>query len=127
MTDERVKCPYDTNCTMLPLRDQLEKHRHDFHSREQDNGVQYWSDHYQTLGHAPQEKAQRLIDMRKIEYSGQGTFICLPIEGYNKRVHIMRKDETGEFTCSCQGFDRNGTCSHIGALYLFFARGQRYD
>jgi len=126
MTDLRIKCPYDPLCKMMPIMGKEQEHNRMFHMPEPDNGIQYWSDHFQQLGHAPKKKAQKLIDLQRIKYTGGCTYVALPIEGYNTRVHVMRKDETGSFRCSCQGFSKNGTCSHIGALFLFFSMHQRY-
>ena len=87
----------------------------------------YWSDHFQALNKGVQEKAQEFIELRLIEYSGSGAYVCRPLPK-NHRVHVMRKDpETREFTCTCQGYHANGTCSHIGGLYRYFAMGQRYE
>ena len=87
----------------------------------------YWSDHYEALNATVQEKSDEFIELGLVSYSGGGAYVCKPLPK-NHRVHVMRKDpETGEFTCTCQGFHANGSCSHIGALYKYFAMGQVYE
>lgn len=110
----------------MPLAGTEAEHKRLFHSSEQPNPIQYYSEHYQALTQDSRKKAEEFIASHCIAYQGSGIYICKPIPGYNVRTHRLSKDEVGEFACSCQGYSVNGSCSHLGALYKFFAMGQRY-
>lgn len=92
------------------------------------NGIQFYSEHSQKLLEGQRNKVIKFLQNRCIEYAQGGVYICKPIVGYNKTTYRMTKGEDGEWHCTCQ-FNtlKKEMCSHICALYEFFARHQRYD
>ena len=84
------------------------------------HNIQYFCHHTQEFEHTQVEKAKKFLEHNCLEYTGEGFFICKPIEGYNTRTYTLRKDKDGEFQCNCQ-FGRKGDgCSHRLALYYAF-------
>ena len=93
--------------------------------------VIFWSEHYRQLegvdqGDAIRTKAQKWLQANCIEYdSEEKCFLCHPIEGYNKTIHEIKAIGNGEFSCSCQFYNRvcvknpGLICSHILAVYLW--------
>ena len=63
-------------------------------------------------------KARKLNRLKRIEESAmQGTYIILPIEGYNKTTYLV--DANAE-SCTCQFNVRaNKLCSHIMGVFLY--------
>lgn len=98
------------------------------------NEVQFYSEHVRALANTQQSKIKKFIAYRCIEYVGGGVYICKPILNYNSTIYRMTKNGEG-WACTCQHYVMHGTtCSHIGALYEFFALkqvypmiGERYD
>ena len=93
--------------------------------------IQYYSEHLRGLAHSQIEKSEKFLENGCLEYDKDSkTWKVNPIEGYNKTIHEISK-ENGAFVCSCQGCQTrlkkglNPNCSHIGALYMFFERRNR--
>lgn len=135
MTDNvYVICP-EPSCKKPVLASMLLKHKDLVHSKQSENpnDVQYYSEHARMLLHSQQNKIAKFIAGRCIQYAGAGAYICLPLKGYNTRVYRMIKDDDSHWTCTCQAFNRykdenpDYMCSHIGTLYEYFSRHQKYD
>jgi len=123
MTDLRIKCPYDPLCKMMPIMGKEQEHKPIHDPQPPSNQVQYYSSHARALLFSQQHKIGKFLEASCIQYQGGGVFICKPLEGYNKTTYVMRKNEQGDFTCSCQHFSKTGTfCSHLGALFEGFKR-----
>ena len=43
---------------------------------------------------------------------------CLPIKGYNVTTYDLKRGLNGRFSCTCQGYYKRGSCSHLQALDL---------
>jgi len=49
-------------------------------------------------------------------------FYWYPIEGYNKEVRevsIVISSDGTKFFCNCDGYKKNGICSHVLATYIY--------
>lgn len=81
----------------------------------------YWDNISKTLKGSQKSKAKAFNREKCIKYIGNGAFLCSPIKDYNSTFYTMKK-EHGEFKCNCQWNVKNNLmCSHIMALYLYFA------
>ena len=96
-----------------------------------DNGVQLYSHHAKECLHSQQHKIDKFLEHGCIRYDDkEKVYHCLPIEGYNKTIYTIKK-EGGELVCDCQYCTtkikkgEDPMCSHIGALYEFWARGHK--
>ena len=100
--------------------------------RENCGSVQFYSDRVKDLLHTQQHKIEKFLEHKCINYLGQGKYYCHFIEGYNNTTYIMEMNADKDFECNCQAFQsakkKGGyfMCSHLGALYEFFARKQTY-
>jgi len=101
---------------------------------ERPEDVQFYSAHARELLQSQQHKIRKFLQHRCIEYVGNNTFICKEIPGYNKTCYKLTKLLSGDFDCNCQGYmtrynrgDKRPFCSHLGALYEYFARGRKYE
>lgn len=107
----------------IPLED-YEMHRLLVHNVKQPfNKVQFYSEHAKALEYSQRHKVEEFLENDCIQYAGDGIYVCKPIKGYNKTVYQLTKNESGEFTCTCQYNALYGRfCSHLGALYEYFKR-----
>jgi len=88
--------------------------------------VQFYSEHTRALLKPQQLKVLKFLEHNCIVYEGGSTYICKSIPKYNKTAYKIKKDEAGILTCSCQYNTTKGEiCSHIGALYEFWARAAK--
>jgi hypothetical protein len=78
-------------------------------------------DHMSGIMTGTQEiKAGLFESQKKLQYIGHNEFICKPL-GKNVQCHTLKKDEHGEWHCSCQwNTKKQKTCSHIMGLFLSF-------
>lgn len=93
--------------------------------------VQYYSHHAKECRNSQQHKIDKFLEHHCIQYDQEKkVYYCLPIEGYNKTTYTIRKKD-GELVCDCQYCQtklrkgEDAMCSHIGALYEFWARGHK--
>lgn len=101
------------------------------------NEVQFYSRHAKELKYSQRHKSLKFLKHGCIKYEKEKqAFLCLPLEGYNSTTYEMVRSKEFGFECDCQGFQtklkkfKEGsgikpTCSHIGALYEYFARSNR--
>ena len=95
--------------------------------------VMYWEPKSQTLLRQKKDgnieaatlltKAQTFLENNCIQLAGADKFICKPIEGYNKTTYQIN-DVIGEYRCNCQGYNKNGFCSHVLAVKQFVFIGK---
>jgi hypothetical protein len=128
MTEEAKRLCDVPSCHQYVYVSKWREHHDLLHQPEHpEKHVMYYSDHFQSLNNDLQKKALEFIKYHCLKYTGDGIYVCKPLPK-NHRVHVLKKDETGEFTCTCQHWTTYQTiCSHIAALYRFFAMRQRYD
>jgi hypothetical protein len=89
--------------------------------------VMYFDEFKGELTHSQRHKAGQFLELKLIQYNGQGKFLCLPIEGYNTRTYLMQRKDN-EWVCTCQGYvmkrkafeaglsPNKPFCSHLLAL-----------
>lgn len=61
-------------------------------------------------------KAKHFLENDCIEQINRKLFIVKPIKNYNKTTYRIKNINDEEFICNCQGFSKNGICSHIIAV-----------
>ncbi len=59
-------------------------------------------------------KAKKILKLKKIVVYDEYNAVILPIEGYNTTTHRITNNK-----CSCQGYKKNGYCSHLLALKIY--------
>lgn len=96
---------------------------------EQIKEIQYFDEWKGEL--TQRHKAETFLELDLIQYASEGKFLCLPIEGYNTRTYVMKREES-RWVCNCQGFVMKSKalesglspnipfCSHLLALMLAF-------
>ncbi|RME52246.1 hypothetical protein D6783_05455 [Candidatus Woesearchaeota archaeon] len=61
-----------------------------------------------------------LVRKSPISTSTRRVYTILPKKGYNKRAkHVEHNVLEGTWNCDCQGFAKNGNCSHVLACKIF--------
>jgi len=60
------------------------------------------------------EKAERLVESRRVESLGQGVYNVIGDHG----TYTVVQDHTGKWSCSCPGFMKKAKCSHVAAVML---------
>ena len=68
------------------------------------------------------DKANKFLERGCIEQTGENTWICRPILGYNIHTYTIQKFPDDTYRCTCQGFHKNKYCSHIEAVRNFIGR-----
>ena len=63
------------------------------------------------------EKAQKLVDSRRVESIGPGVYNVIGDHG----TYTVVQDYLGKLSCSCPGFMSKGRCSHIGAVVILIS------
>ncbi len=137
MTNEsKMYCPYPECKGKPPMpMSEYDAHRLKEHPEgiEYPNSVQYYSRHARALIHSQRNKVLKLIEHHCIEYAGDGTFICKPISGYNRKKEPYKLTSTGggwpgeedwdKWECDCQWYTQKKEagepdiwCAHKGAL-----------
>ena len=91
--------------------------------------VMYWEPKSQELLKQKQDgktevatllnKARDFLENDCIQLAGANKFICKPIAGYNKTTYTINDDK-----CNCQGYAKNGFCSHCLAVCQFIYMGK---
>jgi hypothetical protein len=127
-----VLCPPNAPAIPIELFDKHKKLVHETHVINP-NEVQFYSEHVKALAYTQQHKIAKLMQGRCIEYASGGVYICKPIATYNKTTYRLQKNGFDEWACSCQFYvtheklgEADIWCAHKGALYEYFARGQKY-
>ena len=78
-----------------------------------EKNVIYWSPEYKACIGSVRSKALRFLRDKLIEEVGN-QFYVRPIAGYNNTTYLVN-----EFGCNCQGFKKNGNCSHTLAVEMY--------
>ena len=60
------------------------------------------------------EKANRLVESRRVEPLGQGVYNVIGDHG----TYTVVQDYTGKLSCSCPGFMKKAKCSHVTAVII---------
>ena len=60
------------------------------------------------------EKAQKLVESRRIEFLGNGVYNVVGDHG----TYAVAQDFSGKLSCNCLGFLQKGRCSHAIAVAL---------
>jgi hypothetical protein len=68
------------------------------------------------------DKANKFLERGCINEVGWNTWSCRPILGYNIHTYTIKRHTDGMYYCNCQGFRKNGYCSHIEAVRIFIVR-----
>lgn len=67
-------------------------------------------------------KAHKFLMAGCISQKSEGIYMIKPLINYNKTTYtVIEKD--GGYYCNCQGFHKNGSCSHILAVRQFIFAG----
>lgn len=80
--------------------------------------VQYYDHIKQTLEHPWRSKILKILEHGCLKKVNSDLWFCDPISGYNKRSYALHRNQTGFFSCNCQGYKKRGTCSHSEALRI---------
>jgi hypothetical protein len=60
------------------------------------------------------EKARKLVESRRVEPLGQGTYNVIGDHG----TYTVVQDYTGKVSCNCPGFMTRRKCSHATAVMI---------
>jgi len=60
------------------------------------------------------EKARKLVESRRVEPLGQGTYNVIGDHG----TYMVVQDYTGKVSCNCPGFMTRRKCSHATAVII---------
>jgi hypothetical protein len=60
------------------------------------------------------EKARKLVESRRVEHLGQGTYNVIGDHG----TYTVVQDYTGKVSCNCPGFMTRRKCSHATAVII---------
>jgi hypothetical protein len=60
------------------------------------------------------EKARKLVESRRVEPLGQGTYNVIGDHG----TYTVVQDYTGKVSCNCPGFMTRKKCSHATAVII---------
>jgi len=60
------------------------------------------------------EKARKLVESRRVEPLGQGTYNVIGDHG----TYTVVQDYTGKVSCNCPGFMTRRKCSHATAVII---------
>jgi len=67
-------------------------------------------------------KAHKFLTAGCVCQKSEGIYMIKPLINYNKTTYtVIEKD--GGYYCNCQGFHKNGSCSHILAVRQFIFAG----
>lgn len=72
----------------------------------------------QQLNHPQETKIKKLIDTGRLERVHADYWICKPTPGYNSTTYNLFRTPYGDFSCTCQGYHKRGSCSHSIALKI---------
>ena len=79
-----------------------------------ENNVIYWSPEYKACVGSVRDKAIRFLRDKLIEELDIHTHLVHPIPNYNHTTYTVVDN-----SCNCQGFKKNGRCSHTLAVSMF--------
>lgn len=81
--------------------------------------IQKYEERIQALLKPHQYKVRKILEYGCLDRINPDLYHCNPIVGYNKTVyHLTRDPHNATFKCSCQGFNKKGSCSHQQALLI---------
>ena len=86
------------------------------------NQVQYYDHIKQALVFAPTLKIKKILLNNCLHKINDDYWQCHPIRGYNTNTYNLIRTQRGDFACNCQGYNKNGICSHVRALNLLLER-----
>ncbi len=84
--------------------------------------VIYWCEQEGIFLGSFKNKVQKFIEHNCVKKTEEGWEVK-PIEGYNHTTHKV-KIEGEDLKCSCQGFQKNGDCSHLAAIRAYTFKQQ---
>ncbi len=87
--------------------------------------VQYYNHDVEELVHPQKDKINKILTHGCLVKVNTDAWICRPIYGYNKTTYTLYRRPSGDFSCSCQGYNKKGTCSHNSALKLLLNEKQK--
>jgi len=77
-----------------------------------------WYEKHAGVNSTMKTKARKYNKLKLIKNLNENEWIVQKMDGYNKTDYIVRMIN-GKYTCTCQGFTNNNTCSHVLAVKLF--------
>lgn len=86
--------------------------------------MQYYDHLIKELKHPQAQKIKRLIETERLQKIHADHWCCLPTAGYNTTTYNLFRNQYGLFTCSCQGYNKRGSCSHSVALNRVLLKDQ---
>ena len=87
--------------------------------------IRYWASGnkklFQEFKESIRKKAEYFLRKGLVRPNGMYYYLVLPIPGYNSTPHEVFYNGH-EYLCDCQGFKKNGFCSHVLAVMLYEER-----
>jgi hypothetical protein len=68
------------------------------------------------------EKAQKLVESRRVESISPGVFNVIGDHG----TYTVVQDYLGKLSCTCPGFMSKGKCSHVGAVVILISGKRKH-
>jgi hypothetical protein len=85
--------------------------------------IQFYDIKTRQLLHKNANKIRKILMNDKIQRKDIGKYVCLPMVNYNKQTLTITVDQvSGLLDCNCQGFKKNGNCTHCEAVRLWIDR-----